>query len=99
MVAGVVLPEHIEMGSAGETLIVSGDRRSRTLEPGSRYHLREIVHGTISRMSPVQDDGVEAPHEHGMLSLTLPKVAHSQPGSIAIGARTAAAPAIDLGTE
>lgn len=94
-----VKPEDIDITVTGDTLTLraeSHDTSAPKAREHTRYHQREHRFGTVTRSLTlpveVQPDKVEAAFEHGVLTLTMPKAARSQPRSIKVNTRRDAAP-------
>ena len=83
-----VQPDDIDVTITGAMLTVRGELREPAAEPGTRYHHREQRYGTFSRRITlpvaVQADAMRAEYEHGMLTLTMPKLEQAQPRTITI---------------
>lgn len=88
-----VAPEDIDVTITGEALTVRGELREPPLEQGSRYLLREhratVFSRSITLPVPVQTDQVQAETEHGILTLTMPKLEQARARTIKITTRRA----------
>jgi HSP20 family protein len=83
-----IKPEDVKVEMHEGQLIVSGERRSTVDEKSKTYHRIERNAGSFYRAialpSDVNMEGVDAKYEHGILHVTLPKVAKQQPKKIQI---------------
>ncbi len=86
--------EDIEISVIGDTLTLTGERRSLDLEEEIRYHRRERGAGKFSRSIElpyrVETDQVEATFENGLLSIHLPRAEEDKPRKIAVKVNTEA---------
>ena len=86
-----VKPEDIEISVTGETLTIKGETLEEKEEKTGNYHLRERRSGALQRSitlpTLVNADKAQAEFEHGVLTLTLPKVEAVKPKSIKIKAK------------
>ncbi|AFV75485.1 molecular chaperone (small heat shock protein) [Thermus oshimai JL-2] len=75
-------PEDLEVSLEGNKLTVRGQVRLSTDEKARRYYLQEMAHGSFVRTFalPVEVDasGAKAEFRHGILRLTMPKVAEAR---------------------
>ena len=82
-----VKPEDIELTVLGRELTISGGY-DRTEEANTKYHRRERRTGKFSRKLrfPVEihAENVEATHNHGVLTIKLPKTAAALPRKIEV---------------
>jgi len=80
--------DKVEVTLDKDTLVIKGERESRTLEEGSTQHRMEIVRGSFERRFtfgiPVADNGVDAQFENGMLTVTVKKAEAALPKRIEI---------------
>jgi HSP20 family protein len=76
-IPGVKL-EDIDIFVTGETLTIKGEMGEEKKEKTGNYHLRERRYGAFQRAinlpTMVNADEAQATFEHGVLTLTLPKV-------------------------
>jgi HSP20 family protein len=83
-----VKPEDIDISVRGDVLTIKGERLEEHDEEKGNYHLRERRYGafqrSISLPTLVKADKAQAEFEHGVLTLTLPKVEEVKPKSIKI---------------
>ncbi|NOZ05564.1 MAG: Hsp20/alpha crystallin family protein [Chloroflexi bacterium] len=81
-------PEDVEVKVTGDVLSIRGETKEEKDVQTENYYLRERRHGTFSRSIalpvPVQADKAEAVFEHGILTLTLPKVEEVRPKTIKV---------------
>jgi len=85
-----VAPENVDVTLEGDTLTIRAEL------PGPldnvEYIFQECPFGRFSRVLtlnvPVDIDNIEATFEHGMLTLTLPKVTPAQPRTIKVQTRS-----------
>ena len=89
-VAGVI-QENIDISIEGETLTISGERKSLPLEEKSSYHRREIETGKFSRAvampTKINIEGISAGLEDGILAISLPKAEEVKPKKIAVNVK------------
>ncbi|MEA3546941.1 MAG: Hsp20/alpha crystallin family protein [Thermodesulfobacteriota bacterium] len=89
-VAGVVT-ENIDISVEGETLTISGERKSLPREEKSSYHRREIETGKFSRAvalpTKINLEGVSARLQDGILAISLPKAEEVKPKKIAVNVK------------
>jgi HSP20 family protein len=89
-----VKPEDVQITVQGDTLTIRGECRSEEEKTGERWHLRERHFGSFQRSvslpAPVDSDKAQASHEHGVLTLTLPKTEEAKPRPIKIGGSASA---------
>lgn len=83
-------PAKLEISGQGRTLTLHGERkREEGLNP-SGYHRRERPFGEFSRSIQLSSDldmaKATAKYEHGVLTLTVPKVAAAKPRQITVNA-------------
>ena len=78
----------IDISVVGETLTLSGARKSEDLEEGSRYHRQERGSGKFNRSVelpfPVDIDKVEATFKNGVLQISLPRSEADKPKKIVV---------------
>ena len=83
-----VKPEEVKVEMHDGKLLISGERKSRTDSKDKNYHRVERTSGSFYRMISlpvdVNVDQIDARYEHGVLHVTLPKVAKQQPKKIEI---------------
>ena len=89
-VAGVVT-ENIDISVEGETLTITGERKSLPREEKSSFHRREIETGKFSRAvalpTKINLDGVSARLQDGILAISLPKAEEVKPKKIAVNVK------------
>ena len=80
--------EDIDISVVGETLTLSGARKSEDLEEGARYHRQERGYGKFNRSVelpfPVDIDKVEATFKNGVLHISLPRSEADKPKKIVV---------------
>jgi len=85
-----VKPEDLEISVKGKQVSLQGERKSRELPEGARYHRRERNQAGFSRLvglpSEVDADKVEARLENGVLHVKLPKAEAAKPRKISVSA-------------
>jgi HSP20 family protein len=91
-----VKPEDLQVTIQGNMLTISGESKAEEEREGEQWHVREHRFGEFRRSvelpAAVDADATEARCEHGVLTLTLPKVQAAQPRRISIGKGAATAP-------
>ena len=89
-----VAPEDLDVSVREGVLSIEGRRESVTEEGEGKTHLFERRFGSFRRAftlpGEVDVDAIEARHEHGVLTIRIPKRAASQPKKIEIGGAPAA---------
>lgn len=84
-----IKPEDVQITVQGDTLTIRGESKSEDEKQGERWHLRERRYGAFQRSltlgTPVEADKAQAHHEHGVLTLTLPKAEAARPRQIRVG--------------
>jgi HSP20 family protein len=83
-----VKPEDVEVTITGETLTIKGESKREEEEKKTNYYRQESWYGTFARSltlpSQVEAEKTEAIFEHGVLKLTIPKVAAARPKTIKV---------------
>lgn len=83
-----VKPEEIEVTLTDNVLTIKGDAGADIETEGEHYHVRERRYGSFSRTltlpTSLKPDVIEAVHENGVLTLTLPKAEETKPKRITI---------------
>ena len=84
-----VSPEQLELTVDNGILTVKGEKRAERKEGDEgQYHVLERSYGTFSRSfqlpKGLDESKIEARHEHGILTVRIPKAALPQPKKIAI---------------
>jgi HSP20 family protein len=86
-----IQPEDIDISITGEALTIKGETSEDKEEKQGNYHLRERRFGafqrTITLPTLINTNKATADFEHGVLTLTLPKVEEVKPKSIKIKAK------------
>ena len=84
-----VKPDDLQVTIQGNLLTIGGESKSEDEREGESWLLREHRFGqfrrTVELPAAVDADGAEARCEHGVLTLTLPKLEAVQPRRISIG--------------
>jgi len=80
--------DDIHISVTGNNLSISGERKIASEGENVRYHRRERESGTFNRMvgmpSEVDADRVEARHQHGILTVVIPKAEAAKPKQITV---------------
>jgi HSP20 family protein len=83
-----VKPDDVQITVHGDTLTIRAEGKVEEEKKGEHWHLRERRFGAFQRSvslgSPVSADRATAHHEHGVLTLTLPKAEEAKPKQIKI---------------
>ena len=83
-----VEPDQVEVTLNDNVLTIKGETKSEKDVEEKNYHLRERRSGsfmrTVTLPTTVDADKVEATHEHGVLTLRLPKTEAVKPKRIAV---------------
>ncbi len=83
-----VEPEAVEVTLTDNVLTVKGETKAEKDMEQKNYHIRERRYGSFMRSitlpMPVEADQVEATHEHGVLTLRLPKAEAVKPKRITV---------------
>ena len=86
-----VKPEAVETTIDGDTLVIRGVYEEKGEKEEAGYLLRELSRGEFRRSivlpRGLRTDKVEAVFEHGILTLTFPKVEEAKPRKITVTAR------------
>jgi HSP20 family protein len=81
--------EDIAVSLDDGVLVVSGERKTETVDEGTEVHRQERYYGKFSRAltlpSAVAADKVKAAYKDGILTVTLPKAEEAKPKQIAVG--------------
>jgi HSP20 family protein len=84
-------PDDLEITLTDNVLTIKGERKEEKEVDEDRYHLRERRFGTFSRSITlpvkVNEDGIEATCENGVLTLNVPKAEEIKPRRITIGVK------------
>lgn len=84
-----VKPDDVQVTIHGDTLTIQGETKAEEEKQGETWHLRERRAGSFRRTVtlgvPVDSDRATAEHDHGVLTLTLPKAESAKPKQIKIG--------------
>ena len=83
-----VEPDDLEIHVNGKVLTVSGEKKNGTEEEQEGYRYSERRFGSFKRevrlSSPVDVDSVSAEHQHGVVTITLPRAQEAKPRRIPI---------------
>lgn len=83
-------PDEINISVEKGVLTIHAERQGETEEKREGYYLAERYQGSVERRfclpENVNDDEIEADLEHGVLTLTLPKVEEPEPLKIEVKA-------------
>jgi len=81
-------PDDLDITYNNDTLTIQGEMKHEEEKEGERYHLSERYYGKFYRQvrlpSAVKADAIQANYEHGVLTLTLPKMEEVKPKKIAV---------------
>jgi len=87
-IAGIS-PDDVSIEISREQVILSAERRNRSTYAESTYKHREIFWGTLSRSielpAEVDVEEAKADSEHGLLTITLPKIDKMKKTKLRIG--------------
>jgi HSP20 family protein len=90
-----VMPDDVHVQVQGDILTVKGSVKAHTEKEHARWLVRELRNGAFQREirlpAGVLADRAEAQFEHGLLTLTLPKVTETGPRRIEVTRRQAPA--------
>ncbi len=93
-------PEDVDITLTGSTLTISGEMREEARREEESWVLNEIRRGSFSRTLELPDglvgDRATATHEHGILTLRIPKAEEVKPKQIKITATSDAQPEREL---
>ena len=93
-------PEDVDITLTGSTLTISGEMREETRREEESWVLNEIRRGSFSRTLELPEglmgDKATATHEHGILTLRIPKAEEVKPKQIKITATSDAQPEREL---
>jgi HSP20 family protein len=83
-----VKPEDVKLSLEGQVLTIRGEKRQVTEQNDERWHRYERTYGTFERSftlpSTVDPERIQAATEHGVLTITLPKVERARPREIPV---------------
>lgn len=81
-------PDDLDITLSDNTLTIKGEFKADETKESEKYHLRERRYGqfmrSVSLPVAVDADKIEATHEQGILTLTLPKAEEVKPRKISI---------------
>ena len=88
-----VKPEDVKISLENQLLTVRGERRQVSEQTDERWHRYERSYGSFERSftlpSTVDAERIQATTEHGVLTITLPKVEKARPREIPVKASAA----------
>jgi len=83
-----IKPDDVQITVHGDTVIIRGESKADEEKKGQTWHLRERRFGSFQRAvslpGPVEVDKAQARHEHGVLTLTIPKAEAAKPKQIKV---------------
>lgn len=83
-----VRPEDVKLSVENNLLTISGTKRQVAEERTDRVHRYERTYGAFERSftlpASVDANGIKATYEHGVLTVTLPKVEKAKPRQIEV---------------
>lgn len=78
-------PEDIDVSYTGNTLTISGEKRTEKDQKSERYFRKERSYGSFRRSIPlpgaIQEEEIAASFKHGVLQINLPKDKAARKGS------------------
>jgi hypothetical protein len=85
-IVGFGVPEDLEVTVVGDTLTIKGETKIEHEEKRESYLRQERRYGAFSRSVfipiPIQADKAKASYEHGVLTVTITKVANGPIGDV-----------------
>src|SRR3989454_667161 len=83
-----VKPEDVQVSLEGNVLTIHGTKQQVEEERTERVHRYERAYGAFERSftlpATVDPRGIKATYDHGVLTLTLPKVEQAKPRQIPV---------------
>jgi HSP20 family protein len=83
-----VKPEDVKISLENNVLTIHGTKQQVAEERAERVHRYERTYGAFERRftlpATVDANGIKASYEHGVLTVTLPKVEQAKPRQIAV---------------
>jgi HSP20 family protein len=83
-----IKPEDVKISVEGNVLTIQGTKEQRAEERTERVHRYERTYGAFERSftlpATVDANAIKASYEHGVLTVTLPKVEKAKPRLIAV---------------
>lgn len=83
-----VSPEDVKISHEDNVLTIQGTKQQATPEPTERVHRDERTYGAFARTftlpTTVDATGIKATYQHGVLTVTLPKVEKARPRQIPV---------------
>lgn len=84
-----VQPDDVAITVHGDTLTIRGETKGDEERKGQNWLIRERRFGNFQRSvsfsTPIDPDRASAQHEHGVLTLILPKAERAKPRQIKVG--------------
>jgi HSP20 family protein len=81
-------PEDVRISLENNVLSIRGEKRQETEENNERVHRIERIYGTFERMfvlpNSVDPERIEARHENGVLTVSIPKAERARPREIQV---------------
>jgi HSP20 family protein len=98
-----IAPEALDVQVTADTISLSGERPEPELPEGTKLLYDDVRYGHFQRVinlpEPIQNGQVNATFEHGILTLTLPKVVEAQTKVVKINLGTPTLEATQPATE
>lgn len=83
-----VKPEDVDVSITGDVVAITGSFREEAEKTEAGYVHKELGHGTFARSfvlpAPIKAEAAAAVFEHGVLTLTLPKVEEVKPTHVKV---------------
>jgi HSP20 family protein len=83
-----IKPEDVKITVHGDTLTIRGESKAEEEKKGTHWHMRERRVSSLARSislgTPIDSDAASAHFDHGVLTLTLPRTAATQPKQIKV---------------
>ena len=90
-----VTPEDVDIAIDGDILTITGEFKAEEDQPDTEYHRRELYVGTFERALRLPErfeaEKAEPVFEHGILTITIPKVAQVEVKHIKVQPRASEA--------
>ena len=94
-----IKPEDVKITVHGDTLTIRGESKAEEEKKGTHWHMRERRVSSLARSitlgTPIDTDAASAHFDHGVLTLTLPRTAATQPKQIKVAAGPTPPPSSD----
>ncbi|CAK0757844.1 HSP20 family protein [Gammaproteobacteria bacterium] len=89
-------PEQFDVDVVDDFLVIRGEKRVEREEARGRYHLMECAYGSFERAirlpMPVDPTRTKARYRHGVLTITLPKLASHHTRRIKVNSESTTPP-------